>query len=854
MSNITDFVKWQLYPNLFDRVREIFPQLHFTPCRDGWQSHLCMDGNQPTHPRRDKSRITRKYPNRIIEQGGGSKDLITLYKDLNNLSSDIEAIKTISSLIGLQLPTMEDSESYRLYREKQEKLEEMATAMKKDLLTDEGAEVLNYLRNIRGYDEGFIDYAEFGYCSKETAGKLRPLFDYTDSTGQRRNGLQWGVGETFTLSMPYRSGGQVLGFIFRSLSSEGQKYSDVFISNTANKRYHLFGLTTLSPIDPKEWDKTITIVEGEIDALRAQYVGSKNVVAASGGTIGEEALKEAKRIGATGITILFDTEATEEKQTQTNEKIKRAIETIERYGLTPFVASLPKEKDGVKVDVDSYLKTHREEDLKAILSNPEPYPVWLFHKLTEEFREIDANGGISYPNFDEFKRRTIQLRNSAPPVVGDMILNEFYHLWEDGYRISKEAIEEEADRLKGLEDAKKQKSETLNTISEAYRLANTDKEGAVEEAYNLLQDKLPQLRQISKTAQFGKLLLLPTADSIREKLRERPTGIATSFAFGDGDRREQFILPSGALTYICAPTSHGKSRMLENLAIELATNGGEGDVLYFSFEEDAEAVKVQLLNTYIGEELSKNNLRSINSYYRAGTEEYFYKEKRSLFKQQEAKFMRLLTSGKLRVYHEDYDSNDLIEAIKYLSKQIKVKAVFVDYIQLLHTRGSRLQRKDELKQICKDLMNLSIEIKAPVVLAAQLNREALSPVEMAVQNIAEASDIEHSANIVLLLWNSSVKPLPKSNGYFHDKGKEEKLTKDAQRIADKGFTIGTEGKLYGILAKNRGGARNIDAVFDFNGNTGKITQPGYTPPTPQVQSLPLEEDPFLTMDVEEGVF
>lgn len=851
MSNITEFVKWQLYPNLFDRIDVVFPDMKFTRYGSGWQSPLCMDGGAPLHPRKDKSRITRKYPNRVIEQGGGSKDLITLYKDLNGLSKDIDAIKAIASIIGLQLPTMEDSESYRIYREKQEQLEAIAASMRSDLYTDGGSQVLDYLRNIRGYDEAFIEYAEFGYCSKETAAKLRPLFDYTDSTGNRRNGLQWGVGETFTLSMPYRSGGQVLGFIFRSLSSDGQRYSDVFLSGTANKRYHLFGLTTLSPIDPKEWDKTITIVEGEIDALRAQFVGCANVVAASGGSIGAEALQEAKRIGATGVTILFDREATATGQASTDEKIKRAIDTIKSHGLTPFVAILPQEQEGVKVDVDSYLRGHRGEDLKAIISQPESHSIWKFRNLTDEFRVVDANGGISYPNFDEFKRRTIQLANSSAPVDRDMIFSEFSNLWEGGYKISKEAIQEEADRLKGIEDARRQKSETLSTISEAYQLANTDKEGAVEEAYNHLQERLPQLRQMSKAAQFGKLLLLPTPESTRAELKERPTGIATSFAFGEGDRREQLILPSGALTYICAPTSHGKSRMLQNLAIQLATNGGEGDVLYFSFEEDAAAVKVQLLNTYIGESLSKNNLRSINTYYRTGAN-YFYKDGRTqdLFKSKEAMFMGLLSSGKLRVFYEDYDSSDLIQAVNYLSKQIRVKAVFVDYIQLLHTRGSRLQRKDELKQICKDLMQLSIDIKAPVVLAAQLNREALSPVEMAVQNIAEASDIEHSANIVLLLWNSSVKPLPKSSGYFQDKGKEEKLTKDAQRIADKGFTIGTEGKLYGILAKNRGGARNIDAVFDFNGNTGRISQPSYTPPTPQTQAIPFEPP----TDDEDGLF
>ena len=183
--------------------------------------------------------------------------------------------------------------------------------------------------------------------------------------------------------------------------------------------------------------------------------------------------------------------------------------------------------------------------------------------------------------------------------------------------------------------------------------------------------------------------------------------------------------------------------------------------------------------------------------------------------------MFLITSGRLRIFYEDYDSGQLIDAIRYMSRNIRVKAVFIDYIQLIHKFGTRLQRKDELKEICKDFMRLSVETGLPIVMAAQLNREAYSPIDMAVQNIAEASDIEHSANIVLLLWNSKVNPLQKSSYYTSTKGGRT-LTDEAQRLEDRGFNVGKEGKLYVTIAKYRGGERNIDAILDFNGNTGRI--------------------------------
>ena len=100
---------------------------------------------------------------------------------------------------------------------------------------------------------------------------------------------------------------------------------------------------------------------------------------------------------------------------------------------------------------------------------------------------------------------------------------------------------------------------------------------------------------------------------------------------------------------------------------------------------------------------------------------------------------------------------------------------------------------------------------------------------MNVQNIAEASDIEHSANIVMLLWNSVVKPLPDNT--YNKSGNKER-----EELEDRGFIVGEAGKIYAVLAKNRGGERGIDAVFTFKGETGKITSTeqdsGFTSPEP----------------------
>ena len=218
------------------------------------------------------------------------------------------------------------------------------------------------------------------------------------------------------------------------------------------------------------------------------------------------------------------------------------------------------------------------------------------------------------------------------------------------------------------------------------------------------------------------------------------------------------------------------------------------------------------------------NIKTIEDYYRDGKTQYFRSGTLEVFKRKAEEFFSLLSSGKLRVFYEPLYSDELAGAIRYAARNGKIKAVFVDYVQRLHKRGSKRQRKDELKDICEDLMAVSVETGIPVVLGAQLNREALSPLEMTVQNITEASDIEQSANVVLLLWNSKVKPQPKSSAYYSDRN-SGKLSQEAEALRARGFNIGVGGKMYAILAKNRGGERNIDAILDFDGNIGSIKSP-----------------------------
>ena len=810
MNTITDFINYELYPALWNSLDRAFPSMGFVQRGGDWQSPKKLNGDTSSPYRVDKTVVTRRKPNRVLEQGGESLSLIDFYLQSTGRSTNtkgaelIEALRSLCTSIGLTLPEG-DSEEFKAYKERQEKLERVASTMQRELFTPAGADTLKYLTGVRGYSVEDIKAMGLGYCSTSTAKELE--------------GAPYGAGTTYTLAIPYRSGGRILGFKLRTVEADVKpKYKN---TEGLPKKASLFGLTPLKLTGNGEKDRDITIVEGELDALRAQIRGVENIVASAGLDVSTEALEEAKRRGVKRVTILVDVEENKESQRAKLQKIEKAIRAIRKVGLTAMVAELPEGTQGEKVDVDTYLNNYTAEQLKAIIDKASTGAKYIFLRCIHE-EAVEWQGGdgeiITDKCLDEYKERTIALlidSELCPPTECNIIANLYKQSTRDV--ITTEALLAEADARKIIADKNRQEAETKELLKTASNLANA---GRVEDSLRLLTDKATEIRKIAKEAEYSSLLSLPTVEGIKDKLRTRPQGIETNYVFSTGGREERLTLPVGALTLVAAPTSHGKSTFLRNLALQTAQDNTEGTVLYFSFEEDMESTVIELVNTYVGETLTNpsrdyNNLTTITEYYRTGSVKYMKVGVEQTFRQKEAEFMRdYIEQGKLRIFDKDFSSNELVEVINYIAKSITVKAVFIDYVQLLYRQGNRLQRNEELKEIAKDLRQTAKALKLPIILAAQLNREAKSPSEMHSQNIADSADLEREANKVLLLWNTSFK---QTNGSSYNPTSIEALKRPE---------LGTAGKIYAKLSKNRGGIPSIDALFDFDGNTGKI-EPNY---------------------------
>lgn len=855
MSKSTDFLNDTIYPAIYDRIDSLFPD--FVSVRGDWHSPKCLDETEPTHKRTDKTVITRRKPNRALEQGGESLSLIDLWI-LRNGGGFRDALESFAKVAGVELPSY-NSEEWEKWKEREELLERVCSKMKADLFTEKGERVLRYLTEERGYSEELIRKMGLGVLTPETEAELfgAGLIYNTKDNGEKylSNCCKYQP-----LAIPYISGARIHGFKFRTIEKEpkGAKYRN---TNGLPKDSRLFGLSPLKVVGTNRRDTNLTIVEGELDALHAQAVGVENIVAVAGGNgspISEEHISRMKANGVKFVTLLFDNDEAGASF------IGASAPILSNNGFSVFVATLPKEEGISKVDTDDYLGTHSGEELQTIIDQAKSLPLYLYNEIEKRTEDKGSLTDKDYKLYREevvsllcgraYQKDNVTYSFTLSPTDRELI-RDAYSNGLGAYLLPIQALEEEAKELQEKENEVKQKKEAeriASTIKE--RLAVGDMEGALR-----TMEEGSKLRRITEESKFSSLFEPYTTDDIMREAKEETTGIQTNYLFKrittkGTEAEEKLLLPSGAISFICAPTSHGKSKMLQNLALQTVADEEEGAVLYFSYEEERMAVASQLLNCYAGVRLSNNNLRSINTFYKMGREfdrrllaQETTENNIEYFKMKERGFSEILKSGKLRIYDSNFSAPDLLDAIRHFARKERVKAVFIDYIQLLHIEGTTLQLREELKEIGLKLKDLAVELRLPIVVACQLNRETNSPENMFSQNIADSADLERVANVVLCLWNSSFK------GYKKAGSSESVSSGFKESLEGEGFTFGgTAGTIYAKLTKNRSGIVNLESVLSFDGNTGRIenkaidkAQYSKTPQTTGQYHFQKEEDEAL---------
>jgi hypothetical protein len=419
---------------------------------------------------------------------------------------------------------------------------------------------------------------------------------------------------------------------------------------------------------------------------------------------------------------------------------------------------------------------------------------------------------------DDFLRDVVKTGLELEPLDRDRYLKAFTD-WEavkeSGVKL--ETLQTIAEKLETTKAKEKQRDAVKGLL---WKAENQTEEGKVSEAIDTLTEGLNEARAISKEADLQRLLIRTTEADVRAKLQKVAEGIPTGYkvqreGWGRDREEEELILPAGALSVFAAPTSHGKTAMLINLALR-AVEGRP--VVFFSYEESGEAVLLKTLNTYTGEPISgeKNNRRAIFSYFKGEGITWIKTEKREHFeKSRKAFFSELVETGRLAIHYSDLSAEELCDAIRYLHKEDKVGAVFIDYFQLLSLKDEKgkLSRQEQLKQICLLLKAVAVDTGLPIILGAQFTREVTNPFKMHPTRIGEAGDIERIVALLVGMWNTNFE-LTTSGA---NKASQDEIDRWNARHDIRGG-----GQLFLKVLKYRDGEVNKEAVLDFKGNEGVI--------------------------------
>jgi replicative DNA helicase len=204
-------------------------------------------------------------------------------------------------------------------------------------------------------------------------------------------------------------------------------------------------------------------------------------------------------------------------------------------------------------------------------------------------------------------------------------------------------------------------------------------------------------------------------------------------------------LHEGDMVVVAARPSVGKTSLAMNIAEHVAIDLKQ-PVGVFSLEMTSESLVLRMLCSR-----AKVNMRKIRDGFLA-----------------ERDFPKLTgTAGKLASAPLFIDDSSGLSILQLRAKarrmwqQYGVKLFVIDYLQLLHSTSKRAEnRQQEIAEISGGIKALAKELKVPVIVLAQLNRELekRGPGERPrMSDLRESGSIEQDADLVCLLYREGRK-------------------------------------------------------------------------------------------------
>ena len=232
-------------------------------------------------------------------------------------------------------------------------------------------------------------------------------------------------------------------------------------------------------------------------------------------------------------------------------------------------------------------------------------------------------------------------------------------------------------------------------------------------------------------------LMLPAIDHL-DKLHSgdlEVMGIQTGYE--DLDNMITGLRP-GEMTVLAARPSIGKTAMALNFALNMAVRENPVPVGFFSLEMSAELLVLRLLCSHARVGLGDIRDGAVS----------------------QAKWQQITEAGQMlresQIYIDDTGGLDIMEMrsrARRMKRDWDIGIIFIDYLQLLRANvGKNATRENEVSRISGGIKALSKELEVPIVVLAQLNRQAEQAGQRPkLSHLRESGAIEQDADVVALL-------------------------------------------------------------------------------------------------------
>lgn len=825
-KDITTFKEQVLEPTLFasdSYINAAFPTMQFVRKGRIYISKFKRDGSAPKTPRADKTYIADKGNGPFVDENGtiGAIGLTQFYMELNGCDF-ITAINELAKIANVEHQKPKFNKEAEERRQKQlAEYRQAARIMQTALFGDtaNAAATLNYLHSRKWTDtEIKSELAAFGHIDNEVKKTLpQSLQDEIKYIDVSR----------YCLAIPVQAGCEIIGFKFRLTTPPRAEGEPRYKNNQYLPKKQNLGMI---PTTARPFDGVLLIVEGELDAIHAKVKGLQNVASTLGGKVTPEQIEAATARGFKHFVFAYDAD------NAGKDYFKATAKAAPNYGASCYFVDLS--ESGAK-DVDEYLTSHTAEELINYIDNKsQHYVSYISYDIVNNyFQKYNIGNGAQLPaiarqNFLQEISDLILATNQADKVL-------IYELLEANKSWLKIEPKDIQTSLQDRENAKEESDLITTQKGKTTELLTALNNSDITAANAIIKQMATTAESRAKQREFAAALTPAPLGSLVQGVTD---GLPTGYYFRDAHgNREELTLNTG-LTFICAPTSHGKTSALNNIALNEAKRiAGTGKcILYFSYEVAKNRIVLDLLNTQINDPNLCEGMKYGNEKPLAEIRRALITGNNNFTGQHRANYARGLeamqnywNTGTLQIIDEPYKVGDLLNFIEYVinhSDQYgQISMVLIDYVQLIQKAGKYPLRTEEIKEIVNDIKDFATAQDLPFVLAAQYNRKAVSPASATLDNIGEAGDIERIADTIISLVNLD-RFLNQTNIPDNERTESVALLKDA------GLSISgliedydrdkIKGKMYARIMKRRYGRSFISAVFDWNGTTKHIAQNG----------------------------